>query len=203
MLAALLLAQAAPQSAVDAERAFAADARDDGQWTAFRRWATDDAIMFFPEPDKVQERLRDAPDPPRAVAWQPARSFVSCDGTVAVNTGPWRRPDGSQGYFTTVWKKQADGGWKWVVDHGDGLKTPRADDGGVRERRADCATPAPGLGRAPCPREWRCGHGQSSDDTLSWGWSVRADGSRDFDAMLWNGERYEQVVHDQVAAPKP
>lgn len=205
ILAALLLAQVSapstPQTAVDAERAFAADAQKDGQWTAFRRWAADDAIMFDPKPVNAQVLLKPLKDPPKAIMWAPAKSFVSCDGQVAVNTGPWTRPNGTIGYFTTVWRKQPDGGWKWIVDHGDGLAQPRSVGETVRERKASCSKPAPGLGRAPCPREFRCDHGQSSDNTLSWGWLVRADGSRDLDVVLWDGEQYETVIDDHVAAP--
>ena len=46
MIAALLLMAAEPLTAIDAERAFAADAQKMGQWTAFRNYAADDAVMF-------------------------------------------------------------------------------------------------------------------------------------------------------------
>ena len=49
MIEALLLAAAEPaMTAVDAERAFVADAQKLGQWTAFRKWSAPDAIMFVP-----------------------------------------------------------------------------------------------------------------------------------------------------------
>ena len=41
MILALLIVAAEPQTAIDAERAFAADAQKLGQWTAFRKWAAD------------------------------------------------------------------------------------------------------------------------------------------------------------------
>jgi hypothetical protein len=50
ILASLLLAAAAaPLTAVEAERAFAADAQKQGQWTAFRKWAAPDAVMWTPQ----------------------------------------------------------------------------------------------------------------------------------------------------------
>jgi ketosteroid isomerase-like protein len=199
ILAALLLAQAAPQSAIDAERAFAADAQKDGQWTAFRRWAADDAIMFDPKPINAQALLKPLKDPPKAITWAPAESFVSCDGQVAVNTGPWTRPNGTVGYFTTVWKKQPDGAWKWVLDHGDGLKTPREAPAKPKVMRADCAAApqweteddAPGVTDT----------GASQDSTLIWRWTAWPDGSREFTASLWNGERWAPVIEDKVAVP--
>ena len=44
-----LLIAAASLTAVDAERAFARDARRIGQWTAFRKYADDTAVMFTPQ----------------------------------------------------------------------------------------------------------------------------------------------------------
>ena len=49
MIAALLLAAAAAPTAIDAEHAFARDAQRIGQWTAFRKWADSDAVMFTPQ----------------------------------------------------------------------------------------------------------------------------------------------------------
>ena len=85
MILALLLAAApvsAPMSAIDAERAFAADAQKNGQWTAFRNSAAPDAVMFVPEKVNAQAWLKDRADPPVSVFWWPGRSYVSCDGSV-------------------------------------------------------------------------------------------------------------------------
>ena len=44
------IAQGSPaRSAVEAERAFARDAQRLGQWTAFRKYADLDAVMFNPQ----------------------------------------------------------------------------------------------------------------------------------------------------------
>jgi ketosteroid isomerase-like protein len=203
MIVALLLAAAEPMTAIDAERAFAADAQKLGQWTAFRKYATDDALMFVPQPTNAQQFLKDRKDPPTSVFWWPGRSYVSCDGTVAVNTGPWVRGWGKAvGYFTTVWVKQADGGWKWVYDAGDELKTARAEGGGIKPILASCEgkppSPAPrGMVSAVATSQFR----QSDDGTLRWSWTVRPDGSRDFAAYVWNGKDMTSVVNDKVAAP--
>ncbi|WP_231733715.1 MULTISPECIES: hypothetical protein [unclassified Sphingomonas] len=193
---ALLLAMQGP-SAVDAERAFNRMAQTQGQWTAFRAFATDDAVMFLPQPSNAQAFLKDRKEPVIAVQWWPAESYVACDGSTAVNTGPWVRPGGS-GYFTTVWHRQGDGGWKWSYDAGDALATPRALPEPPKVRRAAC-------GGKPVPpahaRGERSGGGASPDGTLIWRWEVDADDARRFTASLWNGSRYEPVVQDRVAAP--
>ena len=121
----LMLADAPPMTAIDAERAFAADAKAIGQWTAFRKWSTDDAVMFVPQPTNAHAFLKDAKDPKKVIDWWPTASWISCDGKLAVNTGGWQRPDGKVGYFSTVWQLQPDGSWKWVVDGGGELTVAR------------------------------------------------------------------------------
>ena len=207
MIAVLLLAAqaataTAPQTAIDAERAFAADAQKLGQWTAFRKYATDDALMFLPQPSNAQAFLKDRKDPPVAVFWWPGRSYVSCDGSHAVNTGPWVRGWGKAvGYFTTVWKRQPDGSWKWIYDAGDELKTARAEGGDIKPVVAACTKPSelvvhgsPALGN-------KAGRGESPDGSLHWTWETRPDGSRDFTAYVWDGKKMAAVVEDKVAAP--
>ena len=205
MVAALLLAAvAAPQSVVEAERAFATMAQTEGQWTAFRAFAAPDAVMFLPDPVNAHEWLASRKDPAVAVMWWPARAIVSCDGGTAVTTGPWIRDGGKlSGYFTSIWRRETDGSWKWVLDHGDTLASPRRAVEFVKEERPDCATRAParnvplvaavgaGLQEAP---------GESRDRSLTWSWQKRPDGSRTVTVSLWGGEDYEPVLVDEVAA---
>lgn len=200
MLAALLLLAAGPETAVEAERAFNRAAQTEGQWTAFRKFATDDAVVFTPQPEPVKTALP-AKDPPIAVQWWPADSFVSCDGNTAVNTGPWVRPRGV-GYFTTVWERQPDGRFKWVVDGGDALEKPLPLPVEPRVRKASCKGTPFGQSRLitfPGDKE---GRGASDDETLRWGWTVDQHGARVFTVELWMGTRYREVLRQEVAAPK-
>jgi len=93
MIVALLLAAAAAQpvrTAVDAERQFAGDAQTIGQWTAFKKWAEHDAVVFTPQAAWAREVLPKK-DPLKAITWRPAHSYVSCDGRIAVKSA---RPTG-------------------------------------------------------------------------------------------------------------
>jgi hypothetical protein len=207
ILMALLLQAAAPQTAVDAERAFNAAAQSKGQWTAFRAFAAPEATMFVPQPVKVQAWLKDRKDPPKSVQWWPTASYVSCDGKLAVNTGGWQLADGSVGYFTTVWRKEADGQWKWLVDGGAALKAPRSR-GAPKIVHASCKTDRT---RPPYPpgaysSDSTFGSGKSPDGTLHWSWTVWPDGKRLFTADLWLESRsgdlnYEPVIENDIAAP--
>ena len=207
MIAALLLAAATP-TAIDAENAFARDAQRIGMWTAFRKYADRDAVMFTPQAVWARDYLRGRKDPPRSIRWRPAHSFVSCDGRTAVNTGPWFKVDGSTGgYFTTVWQR-GRGHWTWVYDGGGPLQAnppvrkPQA-------HRASCAGKAPGAPVIPPPpltaKQARTtpddsGRGQSADKTLGWDWKVGDKGQRHFRVFQWNGQRYEQVLYNDVPA---
>jgi hypothetical protein len=209
MIAALFLATAPVVTAVDAERAFAADAQRIGQWTAFRKWADRDAVIFTPQAAWAQKVLPKK-DPPTAIRWQPAHSFVSCDGRTAVNTGPWWKVNGSTGgYFTTVWQRQK-GGWHWVYDGGGPAAATASTALRVSAHRASCRAHAPGAPIPPPPRltakQARTtpddnGRGQSADKTLGWEWKVDAKGGRIFRVYLWTGRQYAQVLYNDVPAP--
>lgn len=214
MIAALLLVSAPVVTALDVERAFAADAQKIGQWTAFRKYADRDAVMFTPQAVWVRDFLANRKNPPRSVRWAPAHSFVSCDGRTAVNTGPWWGPDGaSHGYFTTVWQR-SEGRWRWVYDGGGpnpkGAATPVRVT--AQAHRASCRTRAPGPPVIPppplSPKQARTtpednGRGQSADKTLGWDWKVEKTGARKLRVYQWNGQRYAQVLVNDIPAPPP
>lgn len=207
MIALFLAVTASLPSALDAERAFARDAQHIGQWTAFRRYADKDAVMFTPKAVWAEDFLKGRKDPPKSVAWWPAQSFVSCDGRTAVNSGPWLRADRSHGYFTTVWQR-GQRQWKWVYDGGDAQSGPLPGRASPIVRRAACSSRAPGAPVIPPPpltdkqaRKARtdAGAGQSADKTLGWDWKVGKTGERHFRVYLWNGERYAQVLYNHIA----
>jgi hypothetical protein len=199
LMALMLLAAQDPETAIEAERAFNRSAQTEGQWTAFRKYSTPEAVIFTPQPVKAHEWLP-LEDTPIAVQWWPAKSYVSCDGTVAVNTGSWVRPKGV-GYFTTVWVRQNDGRYKWVYDGGDDLATPRALPDKPKVRRASCSAPGAVATRIP-PAPVKSDSGASADGSLVWSWEVDSDGARVFEARLWNGRSFETVLRNDVAAAK-
>lgn len=206
MIAALFLVSAQLATAIDAETRFARDAKRIGQWTAFRKWADRDAVMFTPRAVWAQQFLKPLKDPPNSISWRPAQSFESCDGRTAVNTGPWFKQDGAVGgKFTTVWQYNK-AGWRWAYDGGSPLPGP-VPNGKPRIDQAACAGRAPGAPVIPLPLLTKkpanidpadAGRGESADKTLGWDWNVSKRGTRRFRVYLWNGERYLEVLHDDV-----
>ena len=211
MITALLLAASVP-TAIDAEHNFASDAQRIGMWTAFRKWADTDAVMFTPQAAWAQVELKGKKDPPKAITWRPAHSFVSCDGRTAVNTGPWFKVDGTPaGYFTTVWQRSGPT-WRWVYDGGGPLSGPAPAATRAQVHRAACRgrhLGAPVIPPPPLtPKQARTtpedhGRGESADKTVGWDWKVDKKGGRKFRVFMWNGLRYAQVLYNDVPAPAP
>jgi hypothetical protein len=162
---------AVPGKVVAAELAFARMAREEGQWTAFRKFATEDAVMFVPEPVNARDWLAKQKDPAESVKWQPHQVWMSCDGSLAVTKGAWQRPDGSFGYFTTVWERQQDGEYKWVMDQGDVLAEPLSERDVVESETASCKPPPPDPGitlTTTSPDNTQMLGGRSQDGSLEW-----------------------------------
>ena len=120
------------KSLVATEQAFSQAAADKDTREAFVQFIAEDGILFRPRAVNGKRWMQDHPVPPtqtsekRALlAWQPIFADVAEAGDLGYTTGPWEfkddikdvRPSG-YGDFVTLWKKQADGSWKFVVDLG-------------------------------------------------------------------------------------
>ncbi len=191
--------RADPSAVIAAELAFARAAQEKGQWTAFAEYATDDAVMFVPQPVNARDWLRQQTNPAQAVTWQPHQVWSSCDGTLAVTRGAWQRPDGTVGYFTTVWERQRGGDYKWVMDQGDVLVQPLEAPEFVGATVADCATP-PGPPPSEVTATGQTFGGTSRDGTLRWEVFAQADGTRLVHSRYWDGSAWDYAVRERVAA---
>ena len=191
-----------PSAVIAAELAFARLALDKGQWTAFRATATDDAIMFAPRMVRAKDWLKGRADPAVSVKWQPHQVWSSCDGSLAITQGAWQRP-GSVGYFTTVWQRQRDGGYKWVFDHGDTLAEAQAAPEMISAKVADCPPrrfrklPAK---RGAVPFDPAAREGRSDDGTLVWTITAEPGGAHNFSAEMSSDGEPAQIVIEQVSA---
>lgn len=131
--AAVSPAHAAPVDDVLAtDRAFAAAAKAKGARAAFTEYADPQAILFRPGvgPVKGIAAIANVFEEPAAAtpAWEPEAAEVAASGDLAYSWGAyvWTPVPGgalagkppATGYYVSIWKKQADGGWKWVVDLG-------------------------------------------------------------------------------------
>lgn len=186
---------AQPSTIVAAELAFSRDARERGQWTAFREYAAPGALMHGDDgPFAIAPWLATQTDPAEAVQWSPRVVAMSCDGATAVSKGRFRNPDGTVGNFVTVWERQADGEYRYVFDAGgeDNPQPPpkeRAEEGDIIVTAIDlvqglvASCPRGGAPVLPPPAlpigaDGKEGATLSRDGTLRWRWSHRPDGTR-------------------------
>jgi hypothetical protein len=182
-----------PSAVIAAEIAFNRLAQERGQWTAFRTTAAKDAVMFVPEKVNAQTWLKGRADPPKSVVWGPHRVYASCDGRLAASTGGWTRPDGSAGYFTTIWRRDKKDRWQWIMDHGDTLAAAREAPEFLVGKVATCKRPE----RSESPQNAAV---PPADESLLWSAEAAPDGSRHVTVRMWTGDAYEVVIDDQVKA---
>jgi ketosteroid isomerase-like protein len=133
VIALLVLLFAQPQTPlqemVATEQAFSRMAAEKNTRDAFMSFIADDGLLFRPGAVNGKKWMLDHPVPPSdkrpLLAWQPSLAGMSAAGDLGFTTGPWEakedikdeKPAG-YGHFVTVWKKQPDGSWRFVVDLG-------------------------------------------------------------------------------------
>jgi ketosteroid isomerase-like protein len=107
------------------ERAFAKTMAD-RDLAAFKRFLSQETVFFsgptpLRGPDAVAawwQRYYEKPQAP--FSWEPKQVEVLDSGTLALSTGPVHDPQGKLiGTFTSVWRLEAPGVWRIVLDKGD------------------------------------------------------------------------------------
>lgn len=125
---------------VRAEEAFSAMAQEKGLLTAFEHFAAPDVAFIDTDPRKyrgveaVRQRMGNTP-PGTKLSWSPMFTDVSDDGTLGYNYGRYeargKTPEGGDvvrtGFFLTIWKRQPDGTWKYVMDTGAPDRPPQPE----------------------------------------------------------------------------
>jgi ketosteroid isomerase-like protein len=113
------------------EAAFSAMAQEKGILAAFEHFAAPDVAFVDTDPrqwrglEAVRQRLGGTPADLK-LSWSALFVDVSDDGTLGYDYGRYesRRPgpDGKEvvrgGFFLTIWKRQPDGSWRYVMDNG-------------------------------------------------------------------------------------
>ena len=122
------------------DRRFNARAQEVGVPAAFIEFAAEDAVMYRNgmEPVVGREAIRELleMDPDASLVWEPLTADIAASADLGYTRGRFTYmtapgPDGTppkgpyMGYYVSIWKKQADGSWKWVFDSGIISKLPK------------------------------------------------------------------------------
>lgn len=129
LFASSAMGQTPLQEMVKTEQAFSKMAEEKTAREAFMAFIADDGLLFRPGAVNGKKWMIEHPlpasDKKPLLAWQPSFAGMALAGDLGFTTGPWESKDdikdpkpSGYGHFVTLWKKQADGSWKFVVDLG-------------------------------------------------------------------------------------
>ncbi len=127
---------------LETDRSFSKMSFEKGMNQAFLEYISEDGVLLRPNRmpvigrEKITE-LFSRPDTTFSLTWEPMYSDVSRSGDMGYTYGLYKvemySPDGdpitSEGTYVSVWKKNEDGKWKFVLDAGNqgtGKKTGEA-----------------------------------------------------------------------------
>jgi ketosteroid isomerase-like protein len=126
-----LYAQSDLRKLVDTEHAFAQLAADKDTRTAFLANMSDDALIFNPDATKAKPFWEARAANKSLLSWAPNYADISSNGILGYTTGNWEyRAKGKDdtpaafGEFITLWLRQPDGRYKFVIDIGVGHPKP-------------------------------------------------------------------------------
>ncbi len=118
-LLALTLATTPAAQIEAAERAFAADGLTLGIRGSFLKHMADDAIVFDPAPvnAKALYGARSSEGEPK-LEWWPVWVVAAKSGDLGLSIGPSTINGKRGGWYASIWRKDADGTWRWIYDGG-------------------------------------------------------------------------------------
>ena len=127
----------APEVLIRADRDFALYAHLNGVAKAFREFAAPEALQLPMGEAPVQGReaiFQAMSDfPPGELRWQPVGADLARSGELGYTWGTYEfhpkdaggPTETRHGKYVTIWKRQPDGSWKFVVDTGNASPPPK------------------------------------------------------------------------------
>ncbi len=121
-----------PEVLMEADRAFAADVARGGA-EAWVSWFAEDGAQIqtgqgeIRGRDAIRRLMAGLDDPDFSLSWEPRRADIAASGELGWTTGDYVSrgvgADGqsrqTRGRYVTIWRMQADGSWKVVMDLGN------------------------------------------------------------------------------------
>ena len=121
---------------LNVDREFSKMSEKKGIFKAFKYYADDKAIIYrdkqhpFSGKNSIVELMKDSKG---ELSWEPFKADIAESGDLGYTLGKYeytgKALDGKEtkffGYYVSIWKKQADGNWKYVFD--SGITAPEAN----------------------------------------------------------------------------
>ena len=116
------------QVLLDADNAFSDYSVKHGIQKAFIEFADDSVVLLKPKQMPIVGKLNliksyeGKSDSGVVLTWRPAKAIIAESGELGYSYGFWTfiaKTDTSRGTYLTVWKKDANGQWKYIADTGN------------------------------------------------------------------------------------
>jgi ketosteroid isomerase-like protein len=114
---------------IEADKAFSDLSAKEGRNHSFLQFCAEDAVLLRPGSrpvegrDKIRELLS-KPDSAYTLTWKADYGYIAKSGEHGYTYGTWEstiKATGgkSRGTYVTVWRKDKEDNWKWVLDAGN------------------------------------------------------------------------------------
>jgi ketosteroid isomerase-like protein len=126
---------------IEADKAFSAMSAEKGMAKAFVQYASDDVVKLRDKQlpilnkEELKKWLGDGGKEDFVLSWVPTKADIAQSGELGYTFGDWvlkTKTGGGKdtlvyGNYVSIWKKQADGAWKYVLDGGNTTPQPAAE----------------------------------------------------------------------------
>jgi len=127
--------EANPQVLIDADIAFSDYSVAHGYQKSFIEFADDSLVLLHDNEmpiigkQNLIKSYEGESDSGIVLTWKPAKAVIASSGELGYTYGFWKfvtNNTTTEGTYMTVWKKDAQGNWKFIADTGNqGLGTPK------------------------------------------------------------------------------
>ena len=115
------------EAIMNADRAFSKMSKQQGMKTAFLHYADSATVLlragYFPIKGRdAVDYLQNINDSVFTLSWSPENAVMALSGDLGYTYGiySYQAKDTSyQGTYVSIWQKQADGSWKFILDTGN------------------------------------------------------------------------------------
>jgi ketosteroid isomerase-like protein len=124
---------------IKADKDFSILSQQKGYQSAFVAYAANEVVLLrqnnFPVTgiDNMKKLYAAHPNTSILLTWDPVKADVSPDGMLGYTYGQWEltgkdsagKAEKNYGVYVTVWKRQTDKTWKFVLDGGNSTPQPK------------------------------------------------------------------------------